>query len=145
MPCAFEKDAPKVFGDVTSSNFNFRADQPWILPEARLCDRAQLHASQVTFFGFKWNARQESVAAFGELLRAASLSLQTPVVDDVLLSRFKAGLPLSLPDQAILVTSDYDTVVSVFPELSSAQLIVSIERVLEVEEPRASSYGLHSK
>lgn len=106
-----------------------------------MCNETQLHALQNGFFGLKCSERQESAAAFRERLTLASLILQTPGADEIFLIRFKAGLSARLQDQAMLVTGDFDTVVSEVPRLSSARQTIFRERVREVQEPKADGYG----
>lgn len=92
LPSAFEKYSANVFGAVASGKCEPTADLLWNRLEARLCSRAQLYALQDELFGLQRNDPQMSVVAFGERLRSASLVLQTPEADEILLNKFKAGL-----------------------------------------------------
>lgn len=62
------------------------------------------------------------------------MALPSPITNDVLLNRFKAGLPQKLQDQAVLVTGDFDTVISSVSRLSTAQKSSSREPVREIGE-----------
>ena len=63
------------------------------------------------------------------------MTLATPVSDEVLLNRSKAGLPQKLQDQTVLVTGEFDSVVSVVSRLLSAQQNTVREHVREIAEP----------
>ena len=134
MPNAFEKDAQRVFEEVVSTHTSDTAATLWDLLETRLCNRTHMSALQDKFFSMKWNERKESVGSYAERLRSASMSLPTPISNDVLQNRFKAGLPQKLEDQAVLVTGDFDTVVSAVARLSTAQQVSTREHVREVAE-----------
>lgn len=138
MPLAFANDALRIFNEVASAELEKSADELWELLEARLCNGAHRKALQDRFFSMTWNERKESVAEYAERLRAASLALPTPIANDVLLNRFKAGLPQKLQDHAILVAGDFDEVVSAVSELSSAQQNTSKEPVRKVREEVAA-------
>ena len=115
------KNALRVYEDVSCSNLKATSEVLWAKLEDRLCNKAYRAALQNAFFSLRWSERQESVAAYADRLRSASLALAMLVADEVLLNRFKAGLPQALQDQAVLVTGDFDSVVSVVSRLSSAQ------------------------
>lgn len=121
LSCALEKDAAKVCDAVTSDSSDATADPLWSLQETRLCNKTQLHALQDNLFALRLNERQKSVAAFGKRLRLASLTLQTPVADDILLNTLKTRLPARLQNQAMLVIDDFGTVRSVASKLTSTQ------------------------
>lgn len=53
------------------------------------------------------------MSRFAERLRSAKIALPTPITD-VLLNRFRVGLPQKPQDQVILMSEDSDTVVSGF-------------------------------
>lgn len=134
MPYAFEKDALRVYEEVAGEHTEATSAELWGLLEHRLCNEAHRSALQDKFFGMKWNERRESVATYAERLRSASMVLPTPVANDVLLNRFKAGLPQKLQDQAVLVTRDFDAVVSTVSRLSTAQQSTNKEYVREIGE-----------
>lgn len=112
LPYAFDMDAQRVYDEVASKHLDATATELWKLLEERLCNSAHLSTLQDLFFRMKWNERRESVAKLADRLRSAAMSLPTPISNDVLLNRFKAGLPSKLQDQAALVFRDFDTVVS---------------------------------
>lgn len=62
------------------------------------------------------------------------MALQTPVADRVLLNRLKAGLSARLQDQAMIVTGDFDTVLSVLSGPCSAQQNTFEEKAWKVQE-----------
>lgn len=82
----------------------------------------------------KWNDHGESVAVSAERHSAAPLALPNPITNDVLLNRFKTGLQPKLQDQGVLVTGDFDTVVSSVSRLFTAQQGMCKEQVREVSE-----------
>ena len=143
IPCAFEKDALRVYEDVARTYINASAETLWSRLENRLCNKAHCAALQDTFFALRWNERHESVATYADRLKLASMTLATLVSDEVLLNRFKAGLPQKLQDQAVLVTGAFDSVVSVVSRLSSAQQNTAQEHVGEIAEP-AKQASVHS-
>lgn len=134
MPYAFEKDARRVYEEIASTHTEASASKLWDMLEVRLCSKTHRSALQDKFFAMKWNEKKESVAHYAERLRSAAMALPTPVDNDVLLNRFKAGLPQKLQDQAVLVMGDFDTVVSSISRLSTAQQSFHREQVREVIE-----------
>lgn len=88
------------------------ATELWETLERRLCNTANYAALQDTFFNMKWMDRRESVAAYADRLRAASMALKKPVNHNVLLNLFRDGLTQSVQNQATFVVGDFDTVMS---------------------------------
>lgn len=121
LPYVSEKDAAEVLDDVASSNYNGTAKKLWSRLEARFCIEVKLHALQDRFSGLKLSERQKFVATFGGRFRSAFFALQTPVADEMLLNRLKAGLPVRLHDEVTLATGDFDIVLSVVLRLPSVQ------------------------
>ena len=134
MSNAFEKDAQRMFEEVVSTHASDTAATLWDLLATRFCNRTHMSALQDKFFSMKWNERKESVGSHAERLRSASMSLPAPISNDVSLNRFKGGLPQKLQDQAVLVTGDFDTVISALARLSTAQQVSTREHVREVAE-----------
>lgn len=134
LPYAFEKDARRVYEEVASMHTEASAAELWGLLETRLCNKTHRSALQDKFFEMRWSEKKESVAQYAERLRSASMALPTPIEGDVLLNRFKAGLPQKLQDQAVLVMGDFDTVVSSVSRLSTAQQNLHRESIREVKE-----------
>ena len=139
MPSAFEKDAQRVYEEVAGSNLKASAEELWSLLEVRLCNKAHRSALQDKFFNLKWNERKESVATYAERLHSDSIALPTATTTDVLLNLFKSGLPQKWQDQAVLVTGDFDTVVSSVSRLSTAQQASAREPVREIGESSTSA------
>lgn len=67
------------------------------------------------------------------------MALQTPVPDDILLKRVKAGLPSRLHDQAIFLTGYSETVLIIVSRLSSAKQVVFRARVQKGQEKSPDS------
>lgn len=134
MGSEFERDGQRVYEEIASKHADVSASELWKMLEVRLCNETHRSALQDRFFSMKWNERRESVAYYAERLRSASMAWTTPISDDVLLNRFKAGLPQRLQDQAVLVTGNFDTVVSSVSRLSTAQQSAPRELVREVSE-----------
>lgn len=133
MSYAFDRAAQRVYEEVASENRDCSATTLWELLETRLCNKAHRSALQDMFFGLKWNERRESVSGYAERLRSAAIALPTEVGAGVLLNGFRAGLPQKLQDQAVLVTGDFDDVVSAVSRLSSAQMAPK-KQVREIQE-----------
>lgn len=138
LPFAFDKDASSVYDEVAGGNLECSATELWDKLEARLCNKAHRSALQDKFFNLKWNDRRESVGGYAERLRSAAMALPSAIPSDVLLNRFRAGLPQKLQDQAVLATGDFDEVVSAISRLSSAQKSTP-EHVREVSETSGAS------
>lgn len=79
--CELKKDAAKLSEDVVGTSYSATADQLWILPKERLCNKARLHALQEKFFGLKWNERQQSLPSlanvWGQHFRLCRLQWET--------------------------------------------------------------------
>lgn len=129
MPCAFERNARHVYEEVAESHVDASADDLWEILETSLCNMTHRSALQDKILGMKRNDRKESVAHYAERLRSAEMALPTTSSMDVLLNCFKAGLPQKLQDQAVLVTGEFDTVVSSVSRLSAAQPSIHRESV----------------
>lgn len=88
--------------------------------------------------------RRKFVAAFGEPFRLASLALQTSVAYDSALNRFRSEPPAGFQDQAMLVTGDLDTALSVISRVLSAQQVGSRKELKKDASPGQTD-TLHSQ
>lgn len=149
LPLAFEGDARSVYEEVANEAMDLNTTELWARLEERLCNKVHQSALQDKLFEMRWNERKESFTTFAQRLRSASLSLPTPIGNDILLNRLKAGIPSRLRDQAHIITGSYDEVVTRLGRLSAAQ--ITREGVREIEEnhnggmeERYASYLCHS-